>query len=214
MKTAFIKFVLAAVFAIAAPATASAQLGDILNAAKKVLSKNETTSTITNAVVNLLGTEKITPSKLAGTWAFTEPCVVLDSENAINKIGGSVVSTKIESTLKTALGKAGIKEGALTVTFNADSTFTFKSNNRSFPGTYKIDGSDIELTFTRTKKTVVVNTKIAAGTLQMAMDATKMLTIVSNITTKASAYSSQLKTVSSLLSKYNGLHLGLKYEKK
>lgn len=213
MKTTFIKILAAAVIALAVPVTANAQLGDILNAAKKVLGKNETTSTIADAVVNILGTEKITQSKLLGTWAFTEPCVVLDSENAINKVGGSVVSAKIEKTLKTALGKAGIKEGALTVTFNKDNTFTFNSSKRSFPGTYKIDGTDIQLTFTRTNKTVVVNTKIVAGTLQMAMDATKMLTIVNNITTKASAYSSQLKTISSLLSKYKGLHLGLKYEK-
>lgn len=213
MKSVFIKIMVAAVIALAAPATANAQLGDILNAAKKALGKNETTSTIANAVVNILGTEKITQSKLVGTWTFTEPCVVLDSESAVNKIGGSVVAAKVEKTLNTALAKAGIKAGSLTVTFNKDNTFTFKSAKRSFPGTYKIDGTDIELTFTRTNKTVVVNTKIVAGTLQMAMDATKMLTIVNNITTKASAYSSQLKTISSLLSKYNGLHLGLKYDK-
>lgn len=214
MKTRFIKFILAAIILKAAPAAANAQLGDILNAAKQALGKNSTASTITDAVANILGTDKVTQSKLVGTWTYSAPCVVLDSEGTLNKIGGTVVSSKIEKTLQTGLTKAGIKAGALSVTFSKDSTFTFVSNNRSFPGTYQIDGSDVILTFTRTGKSVAVNTKITSGSLQMAMDATKMLTIVSNITTKASAYSSQLKTVSALLSKYKGLHLGLKYSKK
>ena len=112
------------------------------------------------------------------------------------------------------LTKAGIKPGMLSVTFKKDNTFTFVSAKRTFPGTYKIEGSDIILTFTRTNKTVDVNTKIVAGELQMAMDATRMLTIVNNITSRASAYSAQLKTISSILNNYNGLHLGMKYKKK
>lgn len=170
--------------------------------------------TITDAVVNLLGTEKLTQSKLIGTWTYDEPCVVLDSEGTFNKIGGSVMSSKIEDALTRGLTKAGIKPGMLSVTFKKDNTFTFVSAKRTFPGTYKIEGSDIILTFTRTNKTVDVNAKIVAGELQMAMDATRMLTIVNNITSRASAYSAQLKTISSILSNYNGLHLGMKYKKK
>ena len=195
MTMKIIKSILAAIIMLATPSAANAQFADILNAAKQALGNNSTAGTITDAVVNLLGTEKLTQSKLIGTWTYDEPCVVLDSEGTFNKIGGSVMSSKIEGALTMGLTKAGIKPGMLSVT-------------------YKIEGSDIILTFTRTNKTVDVNTKIVAGELQMAMDATKMLTIVNNITSRASAYSAQLKTISSILNNYNGLHLGMKYKKK
>ena len=214
MTMTIIKSILAAIIMLATPSAANAQFADILNAAKQALGNNSTAGTITDAVVNLLGTEKLTQSKLIGTWTYDEPCVVLDSEGTFNKIGGSVMSSKIEGALTMGLTKAGIKPGMLSVTFKKDNTFTFVSAKRTFPGTYKIEGSDIILTFTRTNKTVDVNTKIVAGELQMAMDATKMLTIVNNITSRASAYSAQLKTISSILNNYNGLHLGMKYKKK
>ena len=117
MTMKIIKSILAAIIMLAVPSAANAQLADILNAAKQALGNNSTANTITDAVVNLLGTEKLTQSKLIGTWTYDEPCVVLDSEGTFNKIGGSVMSSKIEGALTMGLTKAGIKPGMLSVTF-------------------------------------------------------------------------------------------------
>lgn len=214
MKKNIIRIFIAAFVAFAAPTAIHAQLGQLLNTVKEAMGNNSTTNTLTDAVVNLLGSDKITADKLAGTWTYTQPCVVLESENTLDKIGGAAASAKVENVLGKGLTKAGIKAGYMTVTFTKDGKFTFTTNRKTYEGTYTIEESDVVMTFTRTGKKVRANVKITLGSqLQLAMNADKMLVVVNNIATKASAYSSQLKTISTLVSRYNGLNLGMKFEK-
>lgn len=215
MKKSTIKIALVAACALIMPVTANAQLSDLFNKAKTLFSgSSSTTSAITNVVGDLLGNSKVTAQKLEGTWSYTQPCIAFESENTLNKIGGSVASSKIESKLKTGLEKAGIKEGQVTITFKSDKTFQITTGKRTISGTYQVEGSDLQLTFKTTKKTIKTNVKLSLGTLQIAMNADKMLQIVNTIATKASAYSSNMKTVSTLLSQYKGMYLGLKFKKK
>lgn len=215
MKKSIIKIALVAACALIMPVTANAQLSDLFNKAKTLFSgSSSTTSAITNVVGDLLGNSKVTAQKLEGTWSYTQPCIAFESENTLNKIGGSVASSKIESKLKTGLEKAGIKEGQVAITFKSDKTFQITTGKRTISGTYQVEGSDLQLTFKTTKKTIKTNVKLSLGTLQIAMNADKMLQIVNTITTKASAYSSNMKTVSTLLSQYKGMYLGLKFKKK
>ena len=215
MKTSIIRIAIVVAAAFFMPSTMNAQLADLLNKAKSLFSgTSSTASTITNVVGNLLGSTKITAEKLEGTWSYTQPCIAFESENTLNNIGGSVASAKIEEKLKTALDKAGIKAGQMSITFNADKTFLISTGRRQISGTYQVEGTDLLLTFKTTKKTIKTNVKLSLGTLQIAMNADKMLQIVNTIATKASAYSSNMKTVSTLLSQYNGMYLGLKFEKK
>lgn len=241
MKKNIIKIALVAMAAFLMPTQMSAQLDNIL---KNVLggSKDDkqteqtttTTSTgstvtdiltgitgsgtaanaVTNIVGNLLGTSKVSEASLEGTWSYTGSCVAFESENVLSNLGGSVASSKIESKLNTALSKAGIKPGKASITFNADKTFAFTVGKKNFKGTYVVSGSDLTLTFNMPKKSIKTNVKLSLGTLQIAMNADKMLEIVNTIATKASAYSSQMATVSTLLSQYKGMYLGLKFSKK
>ena len=215
MKKSIIKIALVATAAFLMPSTMNAQFADLLNKAKNLFGgSSSTTSTITNVVGNLLGNTKITAQKLEGTWSYTQPCIAFESESTLNDIGGSVASAKIEEKLKAGLDKAGIKEGQMSITFNADKTFYISTGKRQISGTYEVEESDLSLTFKTTKKTIKTNVKLSLGTLQIAMNADKMLQIVNTIATKASAYSSSMKTVSTLLSQYKSMYLGLKFKKK
>ena len=215
MKKSIIKIALVAAAAFLMPSTMNAQFADLLNKAKNLFGgSSSTTSTITNVVGNLLGNTKITAQKLEGTWSYTQPCIAFESESTLNNIGGSVASAKIEEKLKAGLDKAGIKEGQMSITFNADKTFYISTGKRQISGTYEVEGSDLSLTFKTTKKTIKTNVKLSLGTLQIAMNADKMLQIVNTIATKANAYSSSMKTVSTLLSQYKSMYLGLKFKKK
>ena len=68
MKKNIIRIFIAAFVAFAAPTAMHAQLGQLLNTVKEAMGNNSTTNTLTDAVVNLLGSDKITADKLAGTW--------------------------------------------------------------------------------------------------------------------------------------------------
>lgn len=211
MKKTIIKIALMAMAAFVAPTTMNAQLSDILNAIK---GSSSTASTVTDIVGNLLGSGKVSEASLKGTWEYTEPCIAFESDDVLSKIGGSVASSKIEDKFNSALTKAGIKPGNVTITFNTDKTFSMTVGKKTLSGTFDVNGSELNLTFKTTRKTVKTNVKISLGTLQIAMNADKMLDIVSAIATKASAYSSQMATISSLLGNYKGMYLGMKFQKK
>ena len=210
-----IKLAFVAMVAFIAPTTMNAQLNEILGKAKEAISGSSSTAgTVTDVIGDLLGSSKITEKNLAGTWVYTQPCVAFESENVLSNIGGSVASSKVEEKLKKALEKAGIKSGKVTITFNTDKTFAMKVSKKSLSGTYEIDGSNVILNFTSPARSIKTNAKISLGTFQLAMNADKMLEIVNTIATKASAYSSQMATISSVLSQYNGMYLGMKFNKK
>lgn len=210
MKKRLIQTALVAMVAFFAPTTMNAQLADLLNAIK---GSSSTASTVTDIVGNLLGSGKVSEASLIGTWAYTEPCVAFESDDVLSKLGGSVASTKIEDKFNTALTKAGIKPRNVTLTFNEDKTFAMVVGNKTLSGTYEVIDSDLNLTFNMPAKTIKTNVKLSLGTLQIAMNADKMLEIVTTIATKASAYSSQMATISSLLSNYKGMYLGMKFNK-
>lgn len=197
------------------PVAMNAQLTNILKKAKETVSSSSPTAgTVMDVVGNILGTKKISAKSLQGTWIYTQPCVAFESENALSNLGGSVAQSKIETKLKQGLEKAGIKAGQMSITFKADNTFSATAGQKTVTGTYKVEGADLTLTFNKPAKSVKTNAKISLTTLQIAMKADKMLDVVSTIATKASAYSSQMGTVSQLLSQYKSMYLGLKFEKK
>lgn len=59
-----------------------------------------------------------------------------------------------------------------------------------------------------------MNAKVTGGTLQVAMNAEKLLTLVTTVTEKTSSLSTTMSTLNSLLKNVNGLYLGLKYTRK
>ncbi len=193
----------------------STSTGDaITNILGGIMGSSSTAKAATDIIGNVLGSSKITEKSLAGTWTYTQPCVAFESENVLSNIGGSVASSKIEDKMKKALAKAGIKEGKFTVTFNEDKTFAMAVGKKKLSGTFEVSGSDLLLTFNSPNKTIKSNAKLSLGTLQLAMNADKMLEIVNTIATKASAYSSQMGTISTVLSQYKGMYLGMKFNKK
>ena len=215
MKKNIIKLAIVAVAAFTMPSAMNAQLNEILGKAKEAIAGSSSTAgTVTDVIGGLLGSGKLTEKSLAGTWVYTQPCVAFESESVLSNIGGSVASSKVEEKLKKGLEKAGIKSGKVTLTFNTDKTFAMTVGKKSLSGTYEIDGSNVTLNFKSPAKSINTNAKISLGTLQLAMNADKMLDIVNTIATKASAYSSQMGTVSSMLSQYKGMYLGMKFNKK
>ena len=197
------------------PVCMNAQLTNILKKAKEAVSTaSPTAGTVVDAIGNVLGTKKVSAKSLEGTWVYSQPCVAFESENALSNLGGSVAQSKIEAKLKQGLEKAGIKAGQMSITFKADKTFSTTVGTKTVTGTYEVSGADLTLTFKQPAKTVKTNAKISLTTLQVAMKADKMLSIVNTIATKASAYSTQMGTVSKLLNQYKSMYLGLKFEKK
>ncbi len=216
MKKNLFRAALIALAITAAPA-ANAQnnnggnlLGGLLGAIAGQTS-NETAGVVGDILGNILGTSTVSEKSIVGTWSYSQPSVAFESQNVLSQLGGSYASNKIQKKLKKGLEKSGIKPGKCSITFNSDKSFIFTVGGKAQHGTYTISGSNINLTFALSGKTVTANIKQVGNAMQIAMKADRMLQLVSTIATKASAYSSQMGTVAALLSSYSGMYLGMEF---
>ena len=153
-------------------------------------------NTLTTVLSSLLGT-KTTVNSLVGTWTYSQPKVVFESESVLAKIGSSVASSKIESSLNSQLKKIGFTTGKSTITFDANGNYTMALGSKTYTGTYTYNTS----TSTMTMKGALGVTSVNINEMYMLFSADKILSIASSV-------SSVNNTLSSLLSNYNGLKLG------
>ncbi len=207
---------LVAVIALAAPSTANAQLTDILkNTASSLLGDSKLSDVagdvVGDIVGNLLGTNELTEENLAGTWTYSEPCAVMESEDVLGKLGSSVITNKLEKEQAKLLNKVGFTAGKVVLKLNKDKSGTITVGKRTLNLTWEISGSDI--VFTILTRNIKVNTNMSGDNLQLAMNADKLLELVNVVTAKVSKISSNFATISKLLNKYEGLYLGLKFTK-
>lgn len=201
---------------------AQAQLGDILKGAanaavKSGVSKATGNSTIGDVAAdllgNLLGTSKVSEGSLVGTWTYNEPCVAFESENVLATVGSSLVSSKVENTMKKGLTKIGFTSGKVVLTLNEDKTGTVSYNGKAVQVNWAVDGANLKLTFPLLDKGVTMNTKLSGNELQLAMKSDKLLTLTNAITQKASAVNSYLGTLNTLTKDVKGMYMGLKFTK-
>ncbi|MCF0212882.1 MAG: DUF4923 family protein [Muribaculaceae bacterium] len=221
----------------------SADIKDILSGLAKGLgsqSGSTTTTTTTNdtqsttssstgtssifdniaSIGNALGiipSQKVDVNYLVGQWKYSKPAVAFKSENFLNKAGGAVASSTIESKLATYYEKAGMKNLQFTVA--EDSTFTMNLSKISLGGTVlpSPDEGTVYFQFKAIKGKlplgkikVFVNAE-SSSTMSLTFDVSKLIDIVSKLSSVIG--NSTLQTASNLLSSYDGITAGFRLTK-
>lgn len=191
-------------------------LGNILGNLAGSRNKTETTSLsstsgLLSGLTSIFSKDKqATKDNIVGTWEYSEPAIVFESDNLLTKAGASLASDKIETKLQEQLSKSGIESGAFSVTFNEDGTFSETFNSRTIRGKWKVEDSKLNLVFGN--KSIPVNTQLTGNKLMFVTDATKLLDLVKTIASKSS--NGSLQTVTSLMQSVDGLQAGLTLVKK
>lgn len=152
-------------------------------------------------------------ANMEGTWIFTGSAVEFESDNLLQKAGGTVAATALEQKLNEQLERIGIKNGQLSFTFNADSTFQTTLGKKDSAGTYSYDSStkEVALKFTRLLN---LKAKLNCTSAQMGLlfNADKLLNLITMLTSKSN--NATLQAINSLTENYDGMRLGLALEKK
>lgn len=161
-------------------------------------------------VVNVVtGTNTVS---MEGTWIYSGSAIEFESDNLLQKAGGAVAASTAESELNAQLSKLGIKEGQLSFTFNADSTFTSKIGAKSLKGTYSYNEStkNVNLKYARLLN---VNAKVncTSSNMDLLFNSDKLLKLVTLLASKSS--STTLKTISSVAGSYDGMMTGFSLKK-
>ena len=124
-KTIHFKQMLAVAILLFATSVQAQGLKDLLNK-----------ENIEKAVNTLTG--KNTAS-MTGTWEFSGAALEFESDNLLQKAGGSLAATAVEKKLDGFLEKVGIEPGQMSFTFNEDSTFQTTVKGKNLKGNYSYD---------------------------------------------------------------------------
>ncbi len=192
---------------------------------------NSTSSTITNVLTSLLGNSMTLSDKmLRGEWNYSGISCVLESDQALTNIGGTVVTSKIEEKLDSYLAKVGVKEGSCTFTFMENDSCKFSVAGREIRGTYVLYPEEKRINFTfygRLSMNAYVTYELTS--LNIVFNADKMLALLQKVmnvvsnnggqfasslgSANATTATATLGTISSLLNNYNGMMLGMELKK-
>ena len=168
-------------------------------------------NSIVNKVVDTAtGKSEVTSESIIGTWTYKRPAIILESDNALQKLGGSVATSAAQKELATQLEKVGIKAGALSFTFKNDGSFSMVVKKKTLSGTWTLADKKLKLKFAKAVP-VTVTTAMSSGKLQMVINSSLILKIASTVGSKVG--NSVVSTISSLASKYDGMQTGLEMEK-
>lgn len=163
----------------------------------------------TDVVQGITGKSNV---ELTGTWTFSGSCIEFESDNLLQKAGGSVASSAVEKKLDGYLSKAGIKPGNMQFTFAQDSTFTVKVSGKEKKGTYSYDAENKKMTLKFSKLfTTNPQVKCTSSELDLLFDADKLLKLITYISSKSG--NSTLQSLSTLAGSYDGMLLGLAFKK-
>ena len=175
--------------------------------------QNQTTQTLVNSGAGILDnvlsglfrSSPLTQRELIGTWSYTGSDAVFESENLLAQAGGTVIASQIESKVDTQLAKYGIKKDVTRFTFNHDNTFTVSMGGRKFGGTYKFDEKNRTLTLSTMMGLMTLSPKVArtAGGI----------TLAGGISSFLGQSNTQMSMLSSIISNYSGLHIGLQMKR-
>ncbi len=149
---------------------------------------------------------------MTGTWTYTGSAIEFESDNFLKKAGGAAAASLAENKLDEQLAKIGIKDGQLSFTFNADSTFTSTIGKRSMQGTYSYDAAtnQVQLKYLRLLN---MNAKVncTSNSMELLFNSDKLLKLITFLSSKSS--NTTLKTISSLADSYDGMMLGFELKK-
>lgn len=152
----------------------------------------------------------LTKIAIVGSWSYSAPAVKLDGEDTLTSLSGSALSATLGSKMESIFAKVGIVEGACSVTFNEDGTFTMPIKSRNITGTYTYNNEDHSLTMTlgQEKKVEVKGfAYISGANLQLVFQINKLTDFLVNVGSSVSS----LSTVTNLIKQYENIYLGFEF---
>ena len=164
----------------------------------------QTGTNILGTVLGSLLGNTTTQQSLTGSWTYSGPKLVFESENILSQLGGQVLSSNLEQKLGTQLEKMGFKAGKSALVLNNDGSCSLTLGTKTLPGTYVYDASSNKMTLNGVLGVgqMTCTVSVQGNQLYMLFDADKLLSVASSLSSKSTS------TLGSLISSYSGLKLG------
>lgn len=166
---------------------------------------------ISNVAEQITG-KSTTVESITGTWTYDSPQMKLESDNVLAKLGSAAANAKVSDKLGSVYKKVGLDK--ISITFNADSTYTSTINGRETAGTYSLDTKNKTLTMkTRLGLSLKTHVNVSGDNMTLLFESEKLMDGLKAVTNMAAQVNSTASTVNSLIKSYDGISLGFKLKK-
>lgn len=157
---------------------------------------------------------KLTQYALVGEWHYSGPGIKFEGGDVASELGGAAIETSLSGQLEKAYLLAGIKPGACTFSFDKENAFTAAMGTHTLSGTYEFDASAHLLTLHFAKGKFNLGSMpghvyISGEQLQMVFPVTKVVDMVTALSSKVSS----LESAAALLKKYKNVYIGFEFGK-
>ena len=230
MKKVFFSLIL--LFAVSAGVSAQSWK-DLIGKAASELAEEASSTAAGSAVTNILGTilgNSLTLSyeALEGTWDYEGVACVLESEEALSNIGGTLVTATLEEKLDEKLALIGVSKGNCSFTFSKDSTCVINVGGYNLNGKYRLNVEEkvIDFTFMYDKLPLKTYVSYEIQSIDIVFKADRLLSFIKNVASyisnngAAGGQQSQLQAamqavgaMGTLLQNYDSMMLGAKLSK-
>lgn len=229
------KIVLSFILLFAVSAGVSAQswkdlLGKAASEVAEEVSSTAAGSVVTNILGEILGNSlTLSYEALEGTWNYEGVACVLESEDALSNIGGTLVTSTLETKLDEKLALVGVSKGNCSFTFAKDGACVINVNGYNLNGKYELNVEDKVIVFTFMYDKLPIKTYVSyeIQTLNIVFKADRLLSFIKNVVSYVSSDNGvageqlgQLQTamqaigaMGTLLENYDGMMLGAKLSK-
>ena len=230
MKKIFLSLIL--LFAVSAGVSAQSWK-DLIGKAASELAEEASSTAAGSAVTNILGTilgNSLTLSyeALEGTWNYEGVACVLESEEALSNIGGTLVTATLEEKLDEKLALIGVSKGNSSFTFSKDSTCVINVGGYNLNGKYRLNVEEkvIDFTFMYDKLPLKTYVSYEIQSIDIVFKADRLLSFIKNVASyisnngAAGGQQGQLQAaiqavgaMGALLEDYDSMMLGAKLSK-
>lgn len=230
MKKIFLSLIL--LFAVSAGVSAQSWK-DLIGKAASELAEEASSTAAGSAVTNILGTilgNSLTLSyeALEGTWNYEGVACVLESEEALSNIGGTLVTATLEEKLDEKLALIGVSKGNCSFTFSKDSTCVINVGGYNLNGKYRLNVEEkvIDFTFMYDKLPLKTYVSYEIQSIDIVFKADRLLSFIKNVASyisnngAAGGQQGQLQAaiqavgaMGTLLENYDSMMLGAKLSK-
>ena len=230
MKKIFLSLIL--LFTVSAGVSAQSWK-DLIGKAASELAEEASSTAAGSAVTNILGTilgNSLTLSyeALEGTWSYEGVACVLESEEALSNIGGTLVTATLEEKLDEKLALIGVSKGNCSFTFSKDSTCVINVGGYNLNGKYRLNVEEkvIDFTFMYDKLPLKTYVSYEIQSIDIVFKADRLLSFIKNVASyisnngAAGGQQGQLQAaiqavgaMGTLLENYDSMMLGAKLSK-
>lgn len=176
------------------------------------ISAQDLKSVLGSVAKNVIGDKLTTASSIIGTWTYTGPECMFESDQLLAKAGGEVTAKEVEKKLESIYKKAGMN--SCKYIFNEDGTYSYTVKGKTVSGTYTFD--DNAKTIAMKSKLGLKSTAyvtVTGNSMSLVFNADKLMSVIKAATGAISNLGSTTSAIDGIAKSYDGLKLGFELKK-